>query len=285
MDELAERTPRSSALGRRGFVLGLYAHRAVGGVLLATPIAAQLGAIVGRSPRGDASLFDPGGLELLEAYRLARPSVPGLATAGGIWLALFAFAGLVPMAALLVALGHRGPLSRRFVVDRVLASLGTLSLLWGLAAFAQAVAGGLAFVFGDRFVGSLAWSPPRSDLAHAAVWAVVALVIGALGLVHDLARVVAVDERRGLYLAVARALDTVRDRWAAVPVAYVWRAALGGGALLVGAVAASRVGVATPGRVAVGLVLHQAALFTAVALRASWLAAALRSTRASRPAR
>ncbi len=283
MDEDLDETVRPSASARPGWVFGFYAFRAIAGLAVAAPLAIEVGVLVSRLPRGDAVLFDAGGEVLLDVVRKGHQAAPAIAAGAGIGLLVAAFVGLAPLAALLVAIGHRGALPLRVVAARSARALGTLSLLWGLALFTQAVTAALVHFGWGRVVTSFGWAPPRDNLARVAgVVVVVALALG-IGVAHDLARVVAVDELRGTYLAMARAIEVVRARPGRVLASYAARASLAAGALAVGVALAARVGHATAPRFALSAIAHQASLLVAVALRASWLAAAMRHARATPP--
>jgi hypothetical protein len=179
---------------------------------------------------------------------------------------------------LLVAVAHRPGPSRAFLAQAG-AAVGTLALLWGLATFAQVLGGGLLLFGLRRAIEAQSWAAPRADLALLCAAGAVALGVLGVGVVHDVARVVAVDERRGVYMSLARALDVVRARPARVAMAYLSRGALTLAALAGATILASRLGVSTLPRVLVGAVVHQGSLVLAVVLRASWLAAAMRHAR------
>ncbi len=273
--EHAEPPAAPIAVRRRlGVVLLVYLWRLATALVIAAPAAAAVQDTVGGYPAGDADLFTPGSVLLVEVARLARPAVSGLATEASL-VALFAsFAGLVPLIALLSALGRPGRLDGRAVGAAVGRHLGTLALLLGLALLAQAVAGALAIALGGSLVGKLALQGPADDLLLLGVVAAALSLVGVLGVVHDLARVQAVHRGRGLYDAVAGALELMRRSGGRAVIAYAWRAALALLALA-GAFAVAPHG---PSRAALvgAFVVHQAAVVVAVLLRASWLAAAMR---------
>lgn len=281
MNDQLEKCSCPSARARPGWVAFYYAYRAVTGLLLAAPLALEIGSLLSRAPRGDGVLFDPGAVLLVEIVRKALPALPALAASAGLSVLVAAFLGLVPLAGLLVALGHRGALPLGRVAERAWSSLGTLSVLWGLALFAQLCAGGILYVVLGRLATSLGWAAPRGDIARAVAMVLAALAVLGIGAVHDLARVAAVDGRRYVYTASVRALALARSAPVRVFASYGARAAVAGLALVVGAVVASRIGYATSLRAAFSLLAHQAALFVAVSLRASWLAAAMRFERAT----
>jgi dienelactone hydrolase len=129
---------------------------------------------------------------------------------------------------------------------------------------------------GSKLVASLALGPRADDLAGLGVLAAALLAAGAVAIVHDLARVSAVHEERGFYVAAARALAVAR----AAPLAATWacasRAALALAALLGAVFLVASLGLSSGGRVALAFAAHHAGLAAAAWLRASWLAAAIR---------
>ncbi|MCC6555359.1 MAG: hypothetical protein IT372_20555, partial [Polyangiaceae bacterium] len=128
---------RPAAWRRPGAVALYFAYRAVAALLIAAPVTALVGEAVGAYPAGDAVLFEPGALMLLEIARLARIAAPALAAQIGAGALIAAALGLIPLAALLVALGRPGPLGAALVGARVARSLGPLVMLWGVAALAE----------------------------------------------------------------------------------------------------------------------------------------------------
>lgn len=267
--------PRSAdpaASKRPGMVALLYAYRAVAALLIATPTALVAGDIVSGYPRGDAELFDPGGVMLVEAARLARRALTPLLLQGGLGALVAALVGLIPFAALIAALGHEGKLSARFLASRAVAPLGPLALLWGSALLGQVVVVALVVLVGEKLLESAGLGMPREDIARLAIAGVGLVLALAIGVVHDLARVVAVLEGRGFYTSAARALHVMEEAYPRALWAYAWRGAI------------ALAGLSAAGWVAAGFsrwfgaVSGQAAVLLAVFLRASWLAAAIRIT-------
>ena len=269
--------PWHPAAWRRPGVIAIYfAYRAVAALLIATPLAVLAGGAVRGYPRGDAVLFEPGALMLIEVGRLAQDAAPALAAQMGGGAILAAALGLLPLAALILALGRPGPLPAALVGGRVARALGPLALLWGVASVAQVAAAGLVTLAASKLVASLALGRRADDLAGLGVAAAALLAAFAVGVVHDLARVSAVHEERGFYTASARALDVAR----AAPLAAAWacagRGALAAAAIVGAAALVASVGLASGGHVAFAFAVHHAGLAAAAWLRASWLAAAIR---------
>jgi hypothetical protein len=270
------RAVHPAARKRLGMVALLYAYRAIAALLIATPAALLAGSIVSGYPRGDAELFDPGGVMLVEAVRLARRSLIPLVLQGGLGAVVAALGGLLPFAALVVALGHEGKLSARFLTARAVAPVGPLVLLWGSALLAQVVVVGLVVMVGEKLLEQAGLDLFREDLARLGVFGVGLLAALAIGVLHDLARVIAVLEGRGFYVSAERALGVMERAYARVLWAYAWRGALAVAALSVAGWIAHRLGLSSSRSFGLVAVASQVSVLFAVFLRASWLAAAIR---------
>jgi hypothetical protein len=283
----APHAPRRPAAHQRLGAIALYfGHRAIASVVVATPLSVLAAEVVGGHPRGDAILFDAGGLMLTELGRLAAVAASSLAAQLGAGALIAAALGLVPLAVLLAALSQVGPLSAQAVGGRAARALGPLALLWGVALAAQVTAAALVLLPGMQLCAELLVLPRSRDIAAIVVAAAALVPVAAIGLLHDLARVALVDEQRGFYAAASRGLATLQ----AAPLAAAWawasRGALALVALACGAWGIHLAGVETGPQVAAAFAAQLMALAAAAYLRASWLAAALRlSDRAAAPAR
>ncbi|WP_437592575.1 hypothetical protein [Sorangium sp. So ce1000] len=270
------RARRPAAHERPAAVALYFGYRAVASLVVAAPLSVFVAQVVGEYPRGDAILFDPGGLMLSELARLSALAAAALAAQLGLGALLAAALGLVPLAVLLAALSQGGPLSAQAVGGRAARALGPLALLWGVALAAQVAAATLVLLPGTALCAELLALPRSRDLAAIAVAAAALVPVGAIGLLHDLARVAVVGEQRGFYTGVCRGLDALR----AAPLAAAWACACRGAlallALASGAWGVHLAGASTGPRVAAGFAAELAAFAAAVYLRASWLAAALR---------
>jgi hypothetical protein len=252
----------------------VYAYHALAGLLIALPAAAALSGPTASSPRGQAELFDPGGVMLLETLRFARRSLMPIGVSAGAVAAIALIAGVFPLAALLAGLGREGRLSVTFLADRAWAHAGTLALIFGLGTALQVVTVALLMLAGGKLIGALKLAPPPDDLAFVGLLAVAGGVGLAVGVLRDLASVAAVRGDHGLYVAASRALRCARRGGGRAMLGWAWRASLGFAGLVAAAWLAPR-GVSTAAVVA-GAALHQAAIAGATFARASWLAAAMR---------
>ncbi|WP_437602208.1 hypothetical protein WMF28_11305 [Sorangium sp. So ce590] len=275
---------RAAAHERPGAIALYFGYRVLASLVVAAPLSVFAAQVVGDHPRGDAILFDPGGLMLGELGRLGALAAASLAAQLGVGTLLAAALGLIPLAVLLAALSQAGPLSAQALGGRAARAIGPLALLWGVALAAQVTAAALVLLPGMKLCAALLALPRSRDLAAAAVAAVALVHVVAIGLLHDLARAALVAEQRGFYTAVARGVDAL----CAAPLAAAWacasRGALAAVALAGGAWGIHLAGVGTGPRVAAAFAAQLAALAAAAYLRASWLAAAFRLVDRSAPA-
>lgn len=275
--------PAPAAHRRPGLVALLFAHRALASILVALPITATLGAVTAPYPRGQAELFDPGGLMLLESLRLSRPALPALAWSGAGFALVFAALGLLPLGMLIAGLGRVGPVSAAFLFRRAGKHFGSLALLFGVTLAAQLVTASLLALLGGKLIDALRLVPPAEDITFLALFAVIFGILSALGVVRDLAYVAAVHEGRGFYVAVTRALGAASRRPLGTFFAWAWRAALGALGLIAAASLAPAARDATTAAVMVAFAMHQAALMGVAFARGAWIARAMRSLMESAP--
>ncbi len=274
-------TPAIRARHRPGGIVAFWGLRLLAAWLLAAPIASALGGTgVARFPDGDALFFAPGGTYLMEALvHGIGPLVSALENT--VWFALIlGYLCLVPLAGLLYALCRGGRLRPGDVARGALEMFAPFTLLAGMTLVAQAVVVVLGFILLSVLRASVYHSldARHADLCLLGVSAVVLLAVIGLGIVQDLARAALARHERGVRAALAAALHTARRRpFAALAgwlVPAVWSiAAIALGALAVGALHVERSGTA---RVMAVLALHQLVALALVALKARWLASALR---------
>ena len=268
---------RIAAYRRPGVVALLYVYRAVAGLIIALPLSLAVSRVVGKTPRGDAELFDPGGMMLLETLRLIEPSAMPLGFQAAVSVVLVGFFGLVPLAMILESLSMEGRLRWGTLVQRAFRRLGTLSLLFGIAVAAEAGATALFVTIGDKTLDRVAWSDSRHrDIAHVILWTAGLSIFILVGIIHDLSRVMVVRKHIGLYGGVACALRIFRRRALAVLFAYGWRGALALTALGAAIWAAPQIGQESKGELVLLTLMSQAAILVMVYLRVDWLAAAMR---------
>jgi hypothetical protein len=273
---------------RPGVVLALWAWEASLGVLLGSQVASVASGAYGRHPDGDAPLWAPGGLELLD---LARHS---LAARGpllcGVLVVIVAarLLGLVPSAAIFAELlfttrSRRAPSLRDALSLGVLAlpasftlEMFTLALQFATALVGLAVgAAASSWVTADAGVRA-------GDLATAAVGLVALGAATVVGVVGELARAAVVRWDAGAVVAARRALESFAARPVRWTASYAWRAMASWVPVAIGAWLAGRIG----GRGGVALVVlagfHQVVVLARGAIRASWMSRVLRGVQATR---
>jgi hypothetical protein len=265
-------------------------------LLVATPVHAWAKAVFGARPDGDAAIFTPGGHALLSWLGEDGPSLAIVLRTTFLLLLVFGILGQLVTGTLIASLatgvGDRGRASSFGETLRI----GTRSffplLLIGL------VSGALeAFFVG---IGTLASSSvdhsltgklgdARAFTARLVVFGLFVLAASVVGVVADLVRVAAVRHlalastperlRTVLREAFVRGTSAARRSFVRSMFGWGWRAALSLALVVVGALAGDAVGAQAGGALWLLFAGHQALLFARVALRASWLAYALRLTR------
>jgi hypothetical protein len=275
-------TPAVRARRHPRAIAGIWAWQTMLALLASGP-AAGLVSAAWRGDDGDAPLWAPGGHALLDwlwhdAHGL-RAGVRG----GGMVLVLGAIAGLVPMAALLVTLAY-GTRDRRatgFVRSmaegmRAFPSMVLLLVLTVLVEGLVVGAGaGLAHTV-EGWTHAGLGEARAEQIAGALLLAFVGLA-SAVGVVHDLARAAVIRFKVTGLRALALGARTFRRSPVSLWWSWAWRMLASLAPVLTAAAVAERLG----GRGGIALVvlvaLHQCVAVVRIALRASWLARALRA--------
>jgi hypothetical protein len=268
-------------------ILGVWAWQTVVAWFAGWPAACLVRAAYGNDPRGDAPLWLPGSDALLDFLWRDWHGVSAAARAAAVVLVTGAVAGLVPMAALMVAIAGAGEGPKvgfaRGVGDALRAVPAMLLLLVTVTA-AQALvvgAGALAGAVAETLTHAALGEAHAQELSAALCLPFLALA-AAIGVTHDLARAAVVSRAAG----GMRALVVGAKEFAAAPVSlgwsWAWRAIAALAPVIVAGAAASRLGGRGGAALLLLALLHQAAVLARVALRASWLATALRRVPAQR---
>jgi hypothetical protein len=256
----------SVASHRPGALVGCYAYRAASAALITLPLGHAFGTVLAQHPRGDAVMWDRGGLWLLEATRLAAPSLGGAVWQVGLWSLVAAFGWLLPLGALITSQAPERP-SAAGCLARSGERFGRLALLLGAAILIQALTMG-AFVALGKYVGTsgghvsevLGFALPLSGLV---VWWLITML-------HDALRVVSLHRDVVWWACLNHAWSLLANRWRASLWAAFWPTALA----LVGVLAAGAAAVdmtLAGASVAAIVLVQQLAIFAVVVLRASWL--------------
>jgi hypothetical protein len=271
------------ARSRPRALLGMWAYESLLALLGAWPAAALVRSAYGRNPQGDAALWDPGALPLLGLLAREANGVRAALGEAAVILIVGAFIGLVPLAALMASMAHAttdgGRIGAARAIERAVRALRPFVRLLVIVAIGQGLILLLAFLLGEGMEG---WTrgpfgEARSQQAAIALGGAVAVFALALALVHDLGRAVVI--RRGLHAVHALSVGTGIFRRAPLALGWAWGWRAMASLVPVGLVGVlagmlgGRGGVALLGLAA----LHQGVVFTRVALRASWLARALRA--------
>ncbi|MFO0568675.1 MAG: hypothetical protein U0263_23640 [Polyangiaceae bacterium] len=257
-------------------IVWAYVFRLLCGWIIASPLARALAAQgATQHPRGDAILFERGGLELTEALRLGGAVLAEEAKGSLLVAVLLGFVSLVPAVGLLSALDEDARSGPSEWTKRGVALWPRSSVMFGAKWFAQGVywlLAGLLVVFIYRKAPTH-WDERSVDLTALGVALLCSLPALFLGLVEEMARIELVRGAR-LGGALRRAVRLTASR--PIRIGGSWLlATLFGAALtvavahLVGALDVSRPGSA---RMVGVFVLHQAAIFGILCARSVWLA-------------
>jgi hypothetical protein len=264
-------------------IVAVWAWQAVLALFVGWPAAGLAAAAWGGNAAGDAPLWAPDGHALLDWLWHDLHGLTAVTRAAGIVLVAGTVAGLVPMAALMIALAHacrdRSPVGFVRSVSGGLRAFPSMILLLVLAGLAQGIV-----VVAGALLGNGVETGTHAGMGEARAQQIEGLVLlvflglaSAVGVVHDLARAAVVRFKvRGLR-ALALGARTFRLTPVSLWWSWAWRALASVAPVLAVGVVAGRLG----GRGGFALVflavLHQAVVLARVALRASWLATALRA--------
>jgi hypothetical protein len=250
---------------------------------VAWPIASLVGASYGGDPRGDAVLWERGGFALVDLVLRSHGALRALAASVIVVALIAAIGGLFPASAALTSIAYttreRTPPRMRDLVGRATRASRSFVVLLVVTTILQLLLVGAGYWFASVATYYVA---PRAGVVRGdeVAWIVVALFAAlalVCGVAHDLARAAVVRFRVEGMHGFALGLNVMRRGVVAPVWSWAWRAFVGAALLLVGSVVAERFG-GKGGLALVALVVvHQAVVVARVALRASWLAKALRS--------
>jgi hypothetical protein len=276
---------------RPGAVAGTWAWQSALALMASWPAVGLVRAAYGRSPSGDAALWEAGSLPLLGLLSRESNGVRAATGAAVVVLIAGAIAGLVPLAAMMFSIGSAGPDGRGIGAARALGQgvrvFRPLGILLVAVTFTQALAVAAAIFFGQLVE---AWThrslgEARSQALGIAVGATLAPCVVVLGVMHDLARAAVVRRDLKPFQALVAGTRLLRAAPLALTWSWAWRALAALAPVAAVAALADRIG----GRGGLALVvlaaLHQLVVVARVAFRASWLAKALRTVDAAAPSR
>lgn len=271
------------AARRPGVIAFTYVLRAAFGLVLAWPACELFARAAMAHPREDSILFDPGGLYLVEAFRLGRGALAGAVRGMSLTAAMIFAFGLLPLGALLYALGRGGAIRAADLAAAAVRFFGRFAVLLVVATLGMAFAAALSFALGGAIRSTFApgLSDPAGDALVAGAWLVGSVLVAVIGVVHDLARAAVTQRDLAVMDAVLLATRAAAARPAAAFFGWAWRAATGSVLVALAAFAAASVGNDRFAALGGTIFVHQAAVLGIVALRASWLACAIRLSEAA----
>jgi hypothetical protein len=264
-------------------IAGMWAWQSCLALIASWPAASLVRAAYGGDPRGDAALWDAGGHALLDLLWHEGHGVAMIGRTAVLSLAFAVVAGLVPLAAMMVAMAYAGRDRRHAGLSRSVAAalrafgaFAVLLLVFGVAEALVAGAGAGAAKLAERATHA-SLGEAGAQLVAGALGALFLAGVSVVGVVHDLARAAVVRfQVSGLRGAL---LGGRAFRAAPVSMWWSWAWRTAAAAAPVAAVAAAATGIGGRGGISLVLLaaLHQVVVLSRVALRASWLGRALRS--------
>jgi hypothetical protein len=270
------------ARSRPWAVVGVWAWESALSLVGSTPAVALVRAAYGRHPDADAPLWAPGSLPLLGLLSRETNGVRAATTTAAVVLLFGAVVGLVPLAALMISIGTATPKGRGIglprTIERALRVFRPLAVLLVIVSILQGIVAATAFLLGES---TQSWITPSLGEALAqqlaiGVGATVLLGAVALGVAQDLARAAVIRLGLGAMGALILGVSAVRRAPIAIGWSWAWRALASLAPVVAVALLANRIG----GRGGTALfvlgALHQCGVLSRVALRASWLAKAMR---------
>lgn len=275
-------TPAVHARRHPRAIAAMWAWQTVLALLVSGPAAGLARAAWRGDAGGDAPLWAPGGHALLDWLWHDAHGLRAAVSGAEIVLALGAVAGLVPMAAMMIALTYatRDRKATGFVrsvagglraFPRMLVLLLVAGLLQGLVVGAGALLAHLAEAAAHAGLGEA-----RAQQLEGVVLVVFLGLGSAVGVIHDLARAAVIRFKvKGLRAFVLGA-RTFRLSPLSLWWSWAWRALASIAPVMAVGAVAGRLGVRGGFGLAFLFVLHQSVVVARVALRTSWLARALR---------
>ena len=272
---------------RPGAILAVWAYEGALALLIAWPIAAVVRAAYGGHPRGDAPLWTPGGEELLDLLMHARAAVPAVIAITSFVALLSVFLGLVPAGSLLASIGfatreRRGP-SMRQAIARAVRAFSAMALVLIVTLLTE----GLILLVGGACMGATTSAlterlgEARADQIGWLLFFLFVLPAVSGGVLRDLSFAAVIRFRLGASGALRVGVKTLRRSVASILWSWAWRALAGLIPVAIGSLVAEKIG-GRGGAALFGLAaIHQAVVVVRVALRASWLAKAMRTVDAA----
>jgi hypothetical protein len=265
----------------------LWISRTVLGLLISYPLLLAIKASsMTAGPEGDAVLFQPGSLLLLELLRLGAPWLASALQLGLLLLCLSAIIELIPLAVALDMLSLPG----RPLLERLLRGLRLFPRFVALGAITLLVQAALllaASLLGAALKPALSSADERlRSVAPIALFGLALVACGVFGGVLDIARATLVRRasgESGARSSIAQALVCFRQRPLGLIIGVYPSFAGGALSILLAAWLLTRFvpAQASGATLALGFAVHQLAVLVAIGWRVRWLDAALELSAAS----
>lgn len=259
----------------------LWISRTLLGSLISYPILLAIRASSMTSgPEGDAVLFQPGSLLLLELLRIAAPALTSAARLALLLAALSAILELIPLALALDLLARPGhPLFER--VTRAFRIFPKFLALGAIALLVQAALLLAASLLGAALKPLLSSYERLQNIAPIALLGLGLFACAVFGCVLDIARGALATRELGARAALAHALFCLRERPLSVLISAYPSVAGSAFAYLSAAWLLTRLepSASSSLAIALGFGAHQLAVLFAIAWRVRWLGAALELSR------
>jgi hypothetical protein len=273
-----------SARAHPGAILGVWAWQAGVALVASWPAASLLRAAYGADPRGDAALWASEGRALLDLFWRGSPGVTAAVDGALLVLLAGALGGLAVLAALMTILAHpQGPRSLPRAVHgsvRALPAFVACGIVVGASQAAVLGAGAFCGVLSEGWAHAGLGEAPAEAIGVAAGLPFAALAVG-LGVAHDLARAAVIARRTTGLRGLVVGFRTFRAAPLALSWSWGWRAAASLAPVALASGLAGRLGGRGGPALLVLAAAHQGVVLSRVALRASWLARALRAVTAA----
>lgn len=250
----------------------VYLWSALPALFAALPLSLLVGNLWGHHG-GDALLWEPGGLLLLETIRLLQPSLSALSRGLPLLLLLWSVGGLLPQA-LTLALLVPGELTLQDRIVRAARALPTLFFVLGATLLGRVIAALICWFFLKGFSAALIGSSdPVRSLGQLPVFVLAIVLLSFVRVVHDLSATTVVNQGTNGTEALLSGLEALRDRTLAAIGAWTLRSTAGLLAVGIAALLGARWHEGTG--LLVAFFAHQIGLFVQAALRVSWLKRAI----------
>jgi len=251
------------------------------GLAWSSPLAAAVGGVTGAYPRGDAEVFDAGGVMLVEAARRMRTQMAAIGTAWSAITLLAVPLGVVVLAFAIALLATPGRARPVWAFARAVRSFWTLTVIGLVAVLADVVLVALILLAGGALVRETWPVPPARDVARFGLFGCAILAVLAVGVLHDLARAATVAGPSRAYVSLRAALRTARRSAGRTAWAYTWRSLLGLAAVVAAAWLGARIGHRSTAALVASTFVHQLGVALLGWMRLSWLAQAVTLIRPS----